>query len=60
VAIKGTWFPDAFIGTMANLMRYVEGSDKTLFTSVEDAIKTMAVVEAAYESSANGATAIEG
>lgn len=59
VAIKGTWFPDAFIGTMANLMRYVEGSDKTLFTSVEDAIKTMAVVEAAYGSSANGATAIE-
>jgi predicted dehydrogenase len=54
VALEGSWFPEAFIGTMANLMRYTEGSDKVLHTSVEDVIKTMAVVEAAYNSSDNG------
>ncbi|SFH24784.1 Gfo/Idh/MocA family protein [Pedobacter insulae] len=54
VALEGSWFPEAFIGTMANLMRYAEGSDKVLHTSVEDVIKTMAVVEAAYHSSDKG------
>lgn len=54
VALEGSWFPEAFIGTMANLMRYSEGSDSELFTGVEDVIKTMAVVEAAYISSDNG------
>jgi hypothetical protein len=39
---------------MSNLMRFAEGSDATLHTSVEDAIYTMAIVEAAYESSAKG------
>ncbi|MCU1636300.1 MAG: Gfo/Idh/MocA family oxidoreductase [Cryobacterium sp.] len=46
----GSWFPDAFIGSMAALQRYVEGSVPTLPTSVEDVYHTMAVVEAAYES----------
>ncbi|MHB8627740.1 MAG: Gfo/Idh/MocA family protein [Aggregatilineales bacterium] len=58
VIINGTWFPDAFIGTMASLMRFIEGSSPDLPTSVDDAYKTMAVVEAAYESSAQGATLI--
>lgn len=58
VAVKGSWFPDAFIGSMASLMRYVEGSSKTLPTSVEDAYKTMALVEAAHRSSDRGATKI--
>ncbi len=58
VALEGSWFPEAFIGTMANLMRYIEGSDKTLHTNVEDVIKTMAVVEAAYKSSDNGGVKI--
>lgn len=58
VPITGTWFPDAFIGTMASLMRYTEGSSPELPTSVDDAYKTMAVVEAAYESSAHGATLV--
>jgi predicted dehydrogenase len=52
--LDGSWFPHAFIGTMSSLMRFVEGSDSTLPTSVEDVIQTMAVVEAAYESSAKG------
>lgn len=52
--LEGTWFPDAFVGTMSSLMRFAEGSDATLPTSVEDVIHTMAVVEAAYKSSARG------
>lgn len=52
--LEGTWFPDAFVGTMSSLMRFAEESDATLPTSVEDVIRTMAVVEAAYESSAKG------
>jgi predicted dehydrogenase len=54
--IQGSWFPEAFIGTMASLMRYVQGESKTLPTSVEDAIYTMATVEAAYISSEAGGT----
>ena len=54
--INGSWFPEAFIGTMASLMRYANGETDTLPTSVEDAIMTMATVEAAYNSSENGGT----
>jgi predicted dehydrogenase len=54
VKLEGSWFPEAFIGTMSNLMRYNEGSDKVLNTSVEDVINTMAVVESAYQSSDKG------
>jgi len=52
--LEGSWFPDAFIGTMSSLMRYKEGSSDVLPTSVEDVIKTMAVVETAYKSSDEG------
>ena len=47
------------MGTMASLQCYVEGSSNLLPTSIEDAYHTMAVVEAAYESSAAGGTAPE-
>ena len=56
--IEGSWFPDAFIGPMSDLMCFLEGRIDTLSTSVEDAYKTMAVVEAAYASSAAGGTPI--
>lgn len=59
VKLEGSWFPEAFIGTMANLMRYNEGSDQVLHTSVEDVIKTMAVVECAYQSSDEGGIALK-
>ena len=52
--VRGNWFPDAFIGTMGSLQAYVEGSSSVLPTSVEDAIDTMRVVEAAYISSNTG------
>jgi predicted dehydrogenase len=56
VPLKGTWFPDAFVGRMANLQRFVAGEDTELVSSVEDAWNTMALVEAAYQSSAAPAT----
>jgi hypothetical protein len=43
---------------MSNLQRFVAGEDSKLVSGVEDAIRTMAVVEACYESSAHGATPI--
>lgn len=50
VAFEGSWFPDAFIGSMGALQRFAEGSVPTLPTSVDDVLHTMAVVEAAYAS----------
>jgi predicted dehydrogenase len=50
VALTGRWFPDAFIGTMANLQRFAAGEDEVLHSSVEDAWHTMALVEACYRS----------
>jgi predicted dehydrogenase len=58
VAIEGSWFPDAFIGSMASLMRFVDGETDRLPTAVADAFKTMAVADAACRSSDRGATAI--
>ena len=52
--IAGSWFPHAFIGSMSQLMLAAEGSIERPDNSVEDAIHTMACVEAAYESSAQG------
>jgi predicted dehydrogenase len=58
IQLEGSWFPDAFIGTMSSLMRYKESSSAILPTSVEDVIKTMAVVESAYISSDNGGVVV--
>jgi predicted dehydrogenase len=54
VRIEGSWFPDAFIGTMASVMRWADDPKDTAATAVDDAIKTMALVETAYRSSARG------
>ena len=54
IPIEGNWFPDAFIGSMGSLQRFVRGEAQDLPTSVEDAIDTMRVVEAAYLSSETG------
>lgn len=58
VPLEGTWFPDGFVGRMANLQRYVSGEDAELVGSVADAWSTMALVEAAYQSSSAPATPI--
>ena len=55
---EGNWFPDAFIGSMTSLQRYVTGESNTLPTRVEDALDTMRVVEAAYLSSEQGGVAL--
>ncbi|MFJ4223491.1 Gfo/Idh/MocA family protein [Microbacterium sp. NPDC089695] len=57
VPFEGSWFPDAFIGSMSALQRYVEGSVPDLPTSVDDVQRTMAVVEAAHRSSDAGGVA---
>lgn len=58
LSIEGSWFPDGFIGTMASLQCFVEGSAGTLPTSVDDVIYTMALVDAARRSNEGGATPI--
>jgi predicted dehydrogenase len=54
VSIEGSWFPDAFVGTMASVMRWLDDPNEKAATSVEDALRTMALVEAAYRSSEQG------
>jgi predicted dehydrogenase len=56
VPLRGGWFPDAFAARMANVQRFVCGEDEELVASVEDAWMTMALIEAAFESSARPAT----
>jgi predicted dehydrogenase len=55
---EGNWFPDAFIGSMSSLQSYLTGASGVLPTRVEDALDTMRVVEAAYESSEQGGVAL--
>ncbi|CCN85555.1 putative Oxidoreductase [Vibrio nigripulchritudo SFn27] len=59
IPLEGSWFPDAFIGTMSNIQRFVAGEDEVLNTAVADAFQTMAVVEACFESSAAKGTDIQ-
>ena len=56
--LEGSWFPHGFVGTMSSLQRYIEGSEPSVPTSVEDAIKTMACVDAAYQCSDSGGDVI--
>jgi len=56
IPLRGGWFPDAFIGTMASVMIAMEDPTRPAPTRVEDAFQTMALVEAAYRSSECGAT----
>jgi predicted dehydrogenase len=58
IPLVGSWFPDAFRGTMSNVQRYLSGEDSVLHTSVEDAWRTMALVEACYDSDRSGGTPV--
>jgi predicted dehydrogenase len=58
VPLPGNWFPDAFMGTMGALQRYVEGSSDCMDTSVDDAYRTMTLVDAACQSSLSGGVPI--
>ena len=52
IPLRGSWFTEAFEGPMSNLQRFVAGEDAALVSPVDDALRTMAVVEACYVSSA--------
>lgn len=60
VPLRGNWMPEGFVGRMANLQRFAAGEDAELVSSVEDAWGTMALVEAAFASSAAPATPLAG
>ena len=49
------WFPDAFVGTMASLLRAVENGREPEI-SARDNIRTLACVEACYKSIAEEKT----
>lgn len=54
VAIEGSWFPEAFIGSMAQAQCHKAGLIGHMLTDVGDVIHTMEAVEAAYESNRLG------
>ena len=53
VPLTGSWFIESFMGPMRNLQRFDAGEDTTLFSGVEDAYKTMALVEACFAAMAH-------
>lgn len=59
VELEGSWFPDAFVGSMAQVMRHEEGTLDQIPTRLEDVMRTMACVEAAYASDAQGGVPVE-
>lgn len=59
VRLKGSWFPDAFIGTMASVMLWADDPRDKAATAVDDAFKTMALVEAAYRSNERGGEPVD-
>jgi predicted dehydrogenase len=58
VPLRGSWFIEGFEGPMSNLQRVAAGEDEALVSPVEDVLKTMAIVEACYDSSEHGATPV--
>ncbi|UFU02896.1 Gfo/Idh/MocA family oxidoreductase [Ruania suaedae] len=60
IEVEGSWFPDAFIGSMGALQRYATGESATLPTSAGDVLRTMAVLEAAHEAGRSGGHPLPG
>lgn len=54
IDLPGSWFPDAFAGSMGSFQSYLEGTSKEFTSLLPDAVNTMALVEAAYDSSRDG------
>lgn len=54
IPLHGSWFPHAFIGSMAVVQCHKEGSLAEMPTSVHDVFHTMSACEAAYASDARG------
>lgn len=51
VTIRGSWYPDAFIGPMAGLMHKIDNPEYEYINSIDDALKTMELVEKCYQTS---------
>jgi len=49
--LQGSWFPDAFAGTMADLLTAIESNGDPVISG-RDNLRTMALVDAAYASAA--------
>lgn len=58
IALRGNWFTEAFEGPISNLQRFVTGEDAQLVSPIEDGWRTMRLVEALYESDAQGGHAL--
>jgi hypothetical protein len=58
VPLRGSWFLEGFEGPMSNLQRVAGGEDDSLVSGIDDAVRTMALVEACYTSSSAGGTPI--
>ncbi|MBM3992191.1 MAG: Gfo/Idh/MocA family oxidoreductase [Planctomycetes bacterium] len=52
VPLLGNWFPDAFRGPMSCLQRFVTGESSELECSIDNAWRTMAVIEALHAADA--------
>jgi len=48
IPLSGSWFIESFMGPMRNVQRHDAGEDDQLFSGVEDAYHTMALVEACF------------
>ncbi|WP_346238635.1 Gfo/Idh/MocA family protein [Niabella insulamsoli] len=57
--IEGTWFPHAFMGTMQQMQWAKSGAIIKPENSIDDALMTMACVEAAYVSNQKGGVLID-
>lgn len=51
VKFGGSWFPDAFVGTMASVMKWADSARESGVTAVDDVGKTVVLVRAGYRSS---------
>jgi len=56
IPLIGSWFPTAFRGPMCNLQRFAAGEDAALISPLDDAWRSMQLVEALYTSSDHGGT----
>ena len=56
IDLEGSWFPEAFVGTMASVMRWAEDDAAVPQTGFEDAYLTMRLVEACYRDSEGSGT----
>ena len=59
VPLTGSWFIESFMGPMRNLQRFDAGEDTQLFSGVEDAFQTMALVEACFDAMARPAVPLQ-